>query len=241
MSHNLNPSDSPEFALPELAVISIEGADASRFLHAQTMNDVAGLAAMDWHLERLADPARAIDCAVRVGQVVRHTICAGDPRNRCLRIARGFETICFPQQSELHADDRRGGCRIPCRLAARHARASFRHGYAIAMARRGPQLACGFSGCERRDRSGPRTHLGLAGSPCRHSVDQRRRQPAMDATTTLARTLARLQREKRLLSGTGNCGAHTLSGQRQKAAALGAFLRRRRAIGRCGDGSPHRP
>lgn len=49
MSHNLNPSDSPEFALPELAVISIEGADASRFLHAQTMNDVAGLAAMDWH------------------------------------------------------------------------------------------------------------------------------------------------------------------------------------------------
>ena len=101
MSHNLNPPLSSDFALPGLAILSIEGPDATRFLHAQSMNDVAALNVMDWHLDGWLTPqGRLIALFVVIKLSAEHLLLV-TPSNGVAELQTGLQRFVFRSKVKL--------------------------------------------------------------------------------------------------------------------------------------------
>jgi folate-binding protein YgfZ len=101
MSHNLNPPESPDFALPALAIVSVEGPDASRFLHAQSMNDVADLSVMDWHLDGWLTPQGRLVALFTVIKLSAEHLLLVTPSSGVTELVAGLQRFVFRSKVKL--------------------------------------------------------------------------------------------------------------------------------------------
>ena len=182
-------------------------------------------------LERLAEPERPGDRAVRAAQVRCRNPVADPARCPCGGSRRGTATLPLPQQADA------GGARRPARAwpfrpADAGQRRDVRH-----------RRRCGGTRCRRRwqaahaaHRPGHRSrrcHGGRALAQVRPAT--RAAAPAwragrgLDPAAALAGTAARLQREEGLLSRPGNRGAHAFPRQGETRTDALAGCRHRRA------------
>lgn len=101
MSYNLNPPALPEFALPGFAIVSVEGPDATRFMNAQSMNDIAGLAVMDWHLDGWLTPQGRVIALFAVVKLSEERLLLVTPADGAAALVTGLQRFVFRTKVKL--------------------------------------------------------------------------------------------------------------------------------------------
>lgn len=101
MSHNLNSLPAPEFALPKLSILLIEGVDATRFMHAQSMNDVAALPSMDWQLNGWLTPQGRLIALFALVKISEERLLLVTPADGVDALTSGLQRFVFRSKVKL--------------------------------------------------------------------------------------------------------------------------------------------